>query len=160
MEKLTCMIKSDTVPSLEVTFKWHFMKKLFLWTASKRMFPETISIKNRPIYLCTKILNSLVKLCRFSFCWNVRCRFILLTELWLVFKTSFHPDNYWTSSGLRKRWITVPYIGSMMFYVHAQVVVFSEHAQDFLLFYAHTYLLGESEYSHWWVFCAHVHYHY
>ena len=30
-------------------------------------------------------------------------------------------------------------MGSMMFYVHAQMVVFSKHAQDVLLFYAHAY---------------------
>ena len=30
-------------------------------------------------------------------------------------------------------------MSSMIFYVHAQMVVFSEHAQDVLLFYAHTY---------------------
>ena len=65
----------------------------------------------------------------FSFCCSIRCRLVLWTELWLFFKTSFHPDSYWTPSGLRKNWISVPYMGSMMFYVHAKMVVFSEHAQ-------------------------------
>ena len=32
----------------------------------------------------------------------IRCRLILLTELQLVCKTSFHPNSYWTSSGLRQ----------------------------------------------------------
>ena len=35
--------------------------------------------------------------------------------------------------------MSAPYMGSMMFYVHAQMVVFSEHAQDVLLFHAHAY---------------------
>ena len=39
-------------------------------------------------------------------------------------------------------------MGSMMFYMHAQVVVFSEHAQDVLLFYAHAYWVGGSEHAH------------
>ena len=30
----------------------------------------------------------------------------------------------------------------MMFCAHAQMVVFSEHAQDVLLFYVHDYLVG------------------
>ena len=38
----------------------------------------------------------------FSFCCSIRCRLILLAELHLVSKTSFHPDSYWASSGLRK----------------------------------------------------------
>ena len=45
-----------------------------------------------------------------------------------------------------------------MFYAHAQMVVFSEHAQDVLLFYVHAYWVGGSEHAHWWVFCVHVHY--
>ena len=33
----------------------------------------------------------------------------------------------------------MPYIGSKMFYAHDQKLVFSEHAQDILLFHAHAY---------------------
>ena len=39
-------------------------------------------------------------------------------------------------------------MGSMMFYAHAEVVVFSEHAKDVLLFYAHDYWVGGSEHAH------------
>ena len=39
-------------------------------------------------------------------------------------------------------------MGSMMFYEHAQRLVFSEHAQDVLLFYAHAYWMGGSEHAH------------
>ena len=43
----------------------------------------------------------------------------------------------------------MPYMGSMMFYVHAEMAeLFSEHAQDVLLFYAHAYWVGESEHAH------------
>ena len=35
-----------------------------------------------------------------------------------------------------------------MFYVHAQMVVFSEHTKDVLLFYVHAYQLGASEHAH------------
>ena len=44
----------------------------------------------------------------------------------------------------------------MMFYVHAQIVEFSEHAQDVLLFYVHAYWVGGSEQAQLWVFCTHV----
>ena len=43
---------------------------------------------------------------------------------------------------------TAPYIGSMMFCAHAQMGLFSEHAQDVLLFYAHAYWVGGSEHGH------------
>ena len=39
----------------------------------------------------------------------------------------------------------MPYIGSKMFYMHAQM---SEHVQDVLLFYAHAYWLGGIEHAH------------
>ena len=55
------------------------------------------------------------------------------------FQTSFHPISYWITSGLREKGISVPYMGSMMFYMHAQMVMFSEHAQDVLLFCGHVY---------------------
>ena len=49
--------------------------------------------------------------------------------------------------------ITAYYIGSKMFYVHAQM---SEHAQYVPLFNVHAYWLGGSEHAHWWVlFLAH-----
>ena len=37
---------------------------------------------------------------------------------------------------------------SMMFYVHAQMVVFSEHSQDVLLFCVHAYWVGASEHAY------------
>ena len=46
-------------------------------------------------------------------------------------------------------------MGSVMFIVHAQMVVFSEHAQDVLLCYVHAYWVGGSEHANWRVF--HVH---
>ena len=39
----------------------------------------------------------------------------------------------------------MPYIGSMMFYAHAKMLVFSQHAQDVLLLYAYAYWKGGSE---------------
>ena len=47
-------------------------------------------------------------------------------------------------------------MGSMVFYEYDQMVVFSEHAQDVLLFYAHAYWVRGSEDAHWWVFCVHA----
>ena len=41
--------------------------------------------------------------------------------------------------------MTVPYIGSKMFYVHPQM---SEHAQYALLFYEHAYWLGGTDHTH------------
>ena len=35
----------------------------------------------------------------------------------------------------------------MMFYVHAQMVMFSEHPKDVLFFYAHAYWVGGSKHS-------------
>ena len=40
-------------------------------------------------------------------------------EHWLL-KTSFHPANSWTSSGLRENGNAMPYMGSMRFFAHAQ----------------------------------------
>ena len=39
-------------------------------------------------------------------------------------------------------------MGSMIFYAHAQMVVFSEYAQDVLLFCAHAYWVGGLEHAH------------
>ena len=43
-----------------------------------------------------------------------------------------------------------------MFFVHAQMLVFSEHAQDVLLFCAHAYRVQGSEHAHRQVFCVHA----
>ena len=74
------------------------------------------------------------------------------------FKTSFHPDSYWTSSGLRKKWVSVPYMGFYDVLYACSDGGVSEHAQDVLLIYAHAYSVGGSEHAHWWLFCEHTHY--
>ena len=61
---------------------------------------------------------------------------------WLVFKTNFHPDSYWTLSGLRKKWITVPYIGSMMFMHMLRWWCSLNMPRMFLLCYVHAYWVG------------------
>ena len=38
-------------------------------------------------------------------------------------------------------------MGSVMLYVYAQMVMFSDHAQDVLLFYAHAYWVGGSDHG-------------
>ena len=45
-----------------------------------------------------------------------------------------------------------------MFYAHAQMVGFSEHVQDVILFCAHAYWVVGSEQANGWVFCSHAHY--
>ena len=50
-------------------------------------------------------------------------------------------------------------MGSLMFYAHAQMVVFSKHDQDVLFFFAHAYWVEGFMHAHSWVFCVHAHYH-
>ena len=40
------------------------------------------------------------------------------------------------------------------------MLVFSEHAQDVLLFCVHTYWVGGTEHTHSWVFCVYAYCHY
>ena len=44
-----------------------------------------------------------------------------------------------------------------MFCVHAEMVVFSEHAKDVLLLCVDANWVGGSEHANWWVFCVHAH---
>ena len=55
-------------------------------------------------------------------------------------------------------WIAAPYMGSMMFYAYAQLVVFFDHSPDVLLSYVHDYWVEGSEHAQWWVFCTHANY--
>ena len=45
-----------------------------------------------------------------------------------------------------------------MFYTQVQMVVFSEHAQDVLMSYAHDYYVVGTGHAQWWVYCVHTNY--